>query len=454
MVLKNFDKLNHVGGVVCPSEDEKLKNLFKLLNTEIESRKEKLMSAGVSSFAAYKEAGEKDLPLIVLLIDNLTALKELYFQDDGELLNLCREGLTVGISIVIANSQTAGIGYKYLSNFSARMALYCNDSNEYSSLFDHCSERIDSIPGRSIVEIDKGHYECQSYLAFKGEKEIDRLQDIKKYISETNAANKHMMAKRIPLIPASLTKGFMVEQFSNYMEDKFSIVTGLDYATVTPYVLDFASAGLLAIAGREGAGRHNWLKYSVDMLSTMYPGMSKVYVVDSIGKKLASLKESDNITAYSMIADDAVKYIKEIEMQLKDRYDSLVAGNEDVLNDAELLMLVIDNQDALLAICNNSDALAAYKNIIGRYKNMKVCITVFVENANIPYSAPEIMKNIRDQRNFMYFDDMSNMKIFDVPLAMSRNFKKPIEQGDCYYIRDNECVKLKTPASGKQIAIL
>ncbi len=444
MVLKNFDKLNHVGGVVCPSEDEKLKNLFKLLNTEIESRKEKLMSVGVSSFAAYKEAGKKDLPLIVLLIDNLTALKEIYFQDDDELLNLCREGLTVGISIVIANSQTAGIGYKYLSNFSARMALYCNDSNEYSSLFEHCSERIDSIPGRAIVEIDKGHYECQSYLAFKGGKEIDRVQEIKKYISEINAANKHMTAKRIPLIPVSLTKGFVVEQFSNYMEDKFSIVIGLDYATVTPYVLDFAAAGLLAITGREDAGRHNWLKYSVDMLATMYPSMSKVYVVDSIGKKLASLKESDNITAYSMIAEDAVKYIKEIEMQLKVRYDALVTGDEDVLNDAELLMLVVDNQDALLAICNNSDAFAAYKNIIGRYKNMKVCIAVFVENANIPYNAPEIMKNIREQRNLMYFDDMSNMKIFDVPLAMSRNFKKPIELGDGYYIKDNDCFKLKT----------
>ena len=454
MVLKNFDKLNHVGGVVCPSEDEKLKNLFKLLNTEIESRKEKSMSVGVSSFAAYKEAGEKDLPLIVLMIDNLTALKELYFQDDDELLNLCREGLTVGISIVIANSQTAGIGYKYLSNFSARMSLYCNDSNEYSSLFDHCSERIDSIPGRAIVEIDKKHFECQSYLAFTGEKEIDRVKEIKKYISEANAANKHMMAKRIPLIPASLTKGFMVEQFGNYMEDKFSIVAGLDYATVTPYVLDFAAVGLLAITGREGAGRHNWLKYSVDMLSTMYPGMSKVYAVDSIGKKLASLKESDNIAAYSIIADDAVRYIKEIEGQLKDRYDALIAGNEDVLNDAELLMLVIDNQDALLAICNNSDGLAAYKNIIGRYKNMKVCIIAYVENANIPYSAPEIIKNIRDHRNFMYFDDMNNMKIFDVPLAMSRNFKKPIELGDGYYIRDNDCVKLKTPASGKQIATL
>lgn len=444
MVLKNFDKLSHVGGVVCPSEDEKLKNLFKLLNTEIESRKEKLMSVGVSSFTAYREAGEKDLPLIVLLIDNLTALKELYFQDDDELLNLCREGLTVGISIVIANSQTAGIGYKYLSNFSARMALYCNDLNEYSSLFDHCSERIDSILGRSIVEIDKGHYECQSYLAFKGEKEIDRVQDIKKYISETNAANKHMMAKRIPLIPASLTKGFMVEQFSHYMEDKFSIVAGLDYATVTPFVLDFSSVGLLAVTGREGAGRHNWLKYSVDMLSTMYPSMSKVYVVDSIGKKLAALKKFDNVTAYSLIAEDAIRYIKEIEMQLKDRYDALVAGDEDVLNDAELLMLVIDNQDALHAICNNPEAFAAYRNIIGRYKSMKVCIVAFVENANIPYSAPEILKNIRDQRNFMYFDDMNNMKIFDVPLTAMRNFKKPIEMGDSYCIMDNSYVKVKS----------
>lgn len=56
-----------------------------------------------------------------------------------------------------------------------------------------------------------------------------------------------------------------------------------------------------------------------------------------------------------------------------------------------------------------------------------------------------IMKNIRDQRNFMYFDDMSNMKIFDVPLAMMRNFKKSIELGDGYYIKDNDCVKLKTP---------
>lgn len=57
MVLKNFETLNHVGGVVSSSEDEKLKNLFKMLWEEMETRKEKLLSVGVSSFVAYKEAG-------------------------------------------------------------------------------------------------------------------------------------------------------------------------------------------------------------------------------------------------------------------------------------------------------------------------------------------------------------------------------------------------------------
>lgn len=444
MVLKNFDKLNHVGGVVIPSEDEKLKNLFKLLFSEIESRKEKMIAKGVSSFSAYKEAGFTDIPLIVLVIDNLTALKELYFEDDSDLLSVCREGLAVGINVIVANSQTSGIGYKYLSNFSSRIALFCNDSGEYSALFDHCRERLDSISGRCIVEIEKQHYECQSYLAFKGEKEIDRVEKIRSYISETNKNNTNSVAKSIPLIPSVLTKSFMEEEFSSYMQKKFSVVTGLDYSAVVPHVLDFNNIGVLAVSGREGAGRHNWVKYSVNMLESMYKDKSKVYVVDSINKKLSDLKESKNVMAYSMIAEDAVKNIIEIEEQLKVRYDALVAGNENVLYDSPLLLLVLDSMDAVEAIANNPQANTAYKNIVGRYKNMKVAIIVFIDNANIPYSAPDMIKGIRDNRNIMFFEDMSNMKIFDPPLAVIRNFKKPIELGDGYYIKDNEFVKLKT----------
>lgn len=448
MVLRSFEGLNHVGGVVTSSEDEKLKNLIKLLYTEIEIRKEKLLSVGVSSFSAYKEAGMTDLPQIVLLIDNLTALKELYFQDDDELLNLCREGLSVGISVVIANSQTTGIGYKYLSNFSCRIAMFCNDSGEYATLFDHCSERIDDIHGRSIIDVDKTHLECQIYLAFKGEKEIDRVNAIREYIAQCNEKNAKMNAKIIPVIPEILNSAFVLANYGGYMQENYSIAVGLDYATVSPFILDFSTMGVLAVTGREGAGKHNFIKYTVKMLERVHPSVSEVYIVDGIARKLSSLQNDDNVKAYEIMPEKAVALIAEIEARLKERYDALAKDASLDVTQEKLLYVILNSYDAIEAISNDPVALSAYKNITGKYKNMNVCILLGgIENNNIPYSAPEIVKKVRDTKHFMYFDDMQNMKIVDMPLAVMRNFKKPIDQGDCYYIKDNDCVKMKSALS-------
>lgn len=450
MALKIFDGLHHVGGVVCASEDEKLKNLFKLLQTELETRKEKLVSAGVSSFTAYREAGRKDLPQIVLMIDNLTALKELYAQEEEELLKLCREGLAAGISIVVANTQTAGIGYKYLTNFSIRIASFCNDSGEYSALFEHCGQRLENIPGRCLIELEKRHLECQCYLAFEGEKEFQRAQRIREYIEQINLSSGNMAAVRIPLIPAVLNEQYMTAEFRGLMQQRFSVTVGLDYETVLPQTLDFASLGVLAVAGREGSGRHNWIRYVVHMLDTMYPGQVRIYVADSISRRFGYMKDQANVCGYSILAEDAAGFIREIEEQLKERYDLLAQGKEEILKEVPLLLCIMDSYDAVAAVCSDREAMEAYKNITGRYKNLQACILISaLDNQPIPYSAPEIFRNIRDQHHMMYFDDISNMKIYDLPLTVARKFKKPIETGDGYYIRDNQCKKLKTPLAVK-----
>ena len=446
MVLKNFERLAHVGGVVCPSDDEKLKNLLKFLHAEMEMRKEKILSLGVSSFSAYKEAKMTDLPLIIVVIDNLTTLKEMYFENnDDELIGFCREGLSVGISIVIANPQTAGVGYKYLSNFSSRMTLYCNDSGEYSTLFDHCRERVENIPGRCLVEVDHNILECQTYLAFEGEKEIERVQEIRDYIEGLHERDGGLAARQIPSIPATLTTEAVIRQMREYMSKPFSVVTGMDYETVEPAAIDLASIGLLAVTGRERFGRHNWLRYILDMLERVYPGQSEVYLVDSVEKRLSAMRGMKNIYAYGFLEEDAVTFIKEIEQRLKERYEKLLSGEEDVLTSSKLLLLVIDNVDAIGKICDDPEALAAYESITGRYKNMRAGIFVFTNNMTISYSAPEILKAVRDRRHIMCFDDINNIKVCDIPLAVERKFKKPIELGDGYYIRDNECRKMKTP---------
>ncbi len=332
-----------------------------------------------------------------------------------------------------------------MSSFSNRIALFCNDGNEYSAIFEHCNRRLEHLPGRCFAEVDKQILECQAYLPFAGEKEFERAEAIRGYIEKRNGECTEV-ARKIPLIPPVLSMNYMAQQFGNMMRGHFDLAAGLNYEDVMPYMLRMSSIGVLAVVGREGSGRYNWIKYVADMLELMYPGRSKVYISDGIGKKLASMKEKRNVVRYSMIAEDIVSYLKEIEEELQSRYELLAKGIESDPAEADYMLLIIDNPDAIEQISNSKEALASYKNIIGRYRNMNVGVIISaIENAPIPYSAPEVIKGIRDGRHLMYFGDISELKIYDMPLAVTRKFKKPIETGDGYYIKENECIKLKTP---------
>lgn len=445
MVLKNFEALNHVGGVVTSSEDEKLKNLLKLLFSEIEVRKEKLMSVGVSSYSAYKEAGKTDLPQIVLMIDNLTALKELYFEDDDELLRLCREGLTVGVSIVIANAQTSGIGYRYLSNFSSKIALFCNDSSEYNSLFDYCSCKISNLPGRCIVEIDKYYYECQSYLSFNGEKEFERVENIKTFVNNQNIINS-TYAKMIPLIPAVISRSYVEKSLMKYRQDNNDVIFGIDYSSVSPMVLNFSkNCGPLVVSGRDNSGKSNFIKYIITTLDNMYSKMVEFYIFDNIDKKLSAVNNIENLKKYEILPDGIIDTVLEIENELKARYAELAMGNSDIIKESPLIMLVINNRDALELLGSDKTAYESFKQILKRYKNLNVSVIVGdFENIQISFSSPDIYKYLRDFKNVVFFDDLMNFKIFDLSLSIVKQYKKPIEIGDAYYIKEHSVDKVKT----------
>lgn len=210
-------------------------------------QEKKSFSAGVSNYLSYKEAGNTDIPQIVLMIDNLTALNELYLQDDDTLLTICREGIAVGISVIVANSQTQGIGYRYISNFASKVALFCNDSGEYSSIFDYCRMQIPSVAGRCIIEKDKQHYECQTYLAFEGEKEHERVDEMRKFVKGENEKNNGLKAKRIPQIPNNFDMKYIENMYGNQKNNEF--ICGISYSTILPIKIDILENHLFGICG-------------------------------------------------------------------------------------------------------------------------------------------------------------------------------------------------------------
>lgn len=443
MILRNFSELNHCGGVVCANDDEKLKNLFRLLRTEIAYRKEKLAQMGVSSFIAYKEAGMRDLPQIVVLVDNVTSLRELYFQDEDLMLPLCRDGIAVGISFIVANSQTSGIGYRYLNNFEGRITLFCNESSEYSMMFEGCRQKPSNIPGRCLIQLNKHIYECQSYLSFKGEKEFERVQEIKKFVGEQNEVYFGAKAKIIPEIPKNLNSTYVMNNYPDYLASG-KMILGLDYTNVSPKELDLTAGGMLALAGKRDRGLDDFAKYFVESMMSPVLGSAELYIMDDMFRKWGEYEYHDNVAMYASTVDYVSSMITEIETRLQLRYDTSVL-DPTALADEPWLVLVIESNEAIAGISADKKVVASFKNIVNKYRTMKVLVLFTnIENANIAFNAPEVMKMLKETKRFLVFEDIANIKLTDISVNTVRKYSKALDVNDAFYINDNELFKLKT----------
>lgn len=440
MVLKNFEYLPHVGGVVLPSDDEKLKNLFKLLQEQVAERKELLLKAGVSSFASYKEAGLSDISQIVVLIDNITVLKELYLQDSDILLDLCREGLAVGISFVVTNMQTSGLGYKYMSNFSSRVAFTCNEQSEYATIFGSCRTQPAPVPGRCLIEIEKSIFECQTYMAFKGEREFDRIQEMLQYVEVQKQLYPNEKARLIPEIPTQLSERYMEENYASGNFEKLPI--GLDYSSVEPVFVNLRRPNILALCGPDDSGKSNFIKYFINLIvnSDME---SSIYVFDDYRKKLSDLCRNAEISLYELQSIRHKEFLLSLDTELQAAYQKVITGGEEP---SEMKVIVFNNPDVIADISGDKTMMGIVKDIINKYKMLNVFIILgCVPNSQIVYGAPELYKIAKETRNILFFDNLDMCKLIDVPALVVRNNRKRIERGDAYFIHDLDFYKIKTP---------
>ncbi len=441
MVLKNFESLNHVGGVVVSNEDEKLKNLFKLILEQIATRKEKLLAAGVSNYLSYKEAGNTDLPQIVLMIDNLTALNELYLQDDDTLLTICREGIAVGVSVIVANPQTQGIGYRYMSNFGSKLALFCNDSGEYSSVFDYCRMQIPSTPGRCIIEKDKQHYECQTYLAFEGEKEFERVEEMRQFISVANSKFPTSKANIIPVVPNILNQIYIDYSYGIQKDIYSNLIIGISYLSINKVCFDIAKCNLLGVLDSNGEMGRVFVNYLLNIVSEK--SRKHLVLLDKPNKELFSneiIKKSD---IYISKYDDFESSLDYIYYEIKSIYESF---DDTVIEKSDYYYVFVNDREYIERIYDNPDMKSKFENLVGKYNNCHISFVLnCLINKPLNYNDCEIYKTIRDYSYIVSFDNADKIKFVDLPLTVIKENRKQLRSGEALLIKENEVERIKTP---------
>ena len=209
--LKSFYKAPQIGDVVLSSEEEKVANLFKLLNNSLEERK-KLFVDYNGDYNFYCTHSGKTLPTIITIINNYDSYYELYEQYDEQLSQLTREGSKYGIIFIVTSNNVNSIRYRLKQNFKQNLVLQFNDSGDYSSVLGNIDKKYPSkIYGRGLVSIDNV-YEFQTAYPYNHEKMTEYIRTISKKLSDIYGDNR---AKSIPILPERVTTEFVSSYLGN-----------------------------------------------------------------------------------------------------------------------------------------------------------------------------------------------------------------------------------------------
>lgn len=205
--LRAFSKAPHVGDVILAYEAEKISNLFKMLQEELERRK-KLFADYGGDYASYINASGNKLPNIVVAINNYAAFSETYSEKEDMVLYLSREGTKYGIYFVLTALGTNGIRFRLLQNFKQLFVLQLNDESDYSSVVGKTDGLYPSkFKGRGLIKKEE-IFEFQIASLTKDDMPFRFIQsECRKLADNWTGAT----ARKIPILPERVSVDFLKE---------------------------------------------------------------------------------------------------------------------------------------------------------------------------------------------------------------------------------------------------
>lgn len=450
-VLKIFERAPQVGGVVLQEEEEKLENLLRFIKKEINKRKDVFANLGVGSLKAYKEATGKEMPHIVIMIDNYIALKEIYEKLEEDFIFIAREGSTIGVSLIITASNLGSLRYKLTSNFKNNLVLTCLDKAEYSNLFGSLKVVPSGIKGRIIFK-DERVKEAQIALPVKKQSDLDRVKELTSII-EKLSVKITSRAKAIPYVPEVLYLNDILDYMKKEeLEGSFNIPCGMSEREVEYRFLSLLEHPILTIIGQPKMGKSNFMR-SAALSFINNRENSKIYAMDSKSLGLRQLRGVEGIN-YSIEKEEIQRGIKEIREALIER-DNIIKealldsdntrSEEEILEDHSNIAVLIDDIDSFVASCEKEE-LEFMASIISKYRNLKVSIIVCGAEdkfKNLVYSC-EFAKKLKEEQCGLVFDSLNNQRFFDAQLRYGEK-ERSIEKGDAYLVIKNSFERIKTP---------
>ena len=295
--LTMFKEAPHVGEVILSNDAEKIANLFKYLVTTIEERK-KIFVDYNGSYDFYINHGGKQIPMIVVIINNVEAFIETYADYEDLLGQMTRDCLKYGVVFILSTNGPNTVRYRLRQNFKQNVVLQFNDPMDYSSVLPGVRKKEPSKSfGRGLIALD-AIYEFQTAYSYTEEKMTDYIKVVSNKLNDIC----EYKAMKIPILPETVNKEFV----SQYLGSINTIPVGVEKETLSIANINLRDKYIYNITGDDITAEPQFLNGFVSNLLTIKD--SECIILDANG-------------AVNFNSNEKLKYTSDNYLELIDQFN-------------------------------------------------------------------------------------------------------------------------------------
>lgn len=328
--LRAFAKAPHVGDVILSYEAEKVSNLFKMLQAEVEKRK-KLFADYGGDYASYIKSSGKTLPSIVVAINNFAAFTEAYEEKEEAVSYLSREGTKYGIYFVLTALGTGAVRFRLLQNFKQLLVLQLNDEADYSTVVGKTDGLFPSkFKGRGLIKRDE-LYEFQLASLTDDQVPYAFIQETCKALAEKwNGST----ARKVPILPDKVNVEFLCDYADT--NKKLNIPVGVEKSSLNVHYYPFHSAyiNMVMSAGLE------YQSFVSDLTTLLGMAADVNGIVFDMPKAIGEAPGAMKVYATAKDCEDQINKLFELVLYRNNTYKDAMANGTQAEEFAPLLVVI------------------------------------------------------------------------------------------------------------------
>lgn len=422
--LQPLRDLPHVADIMNTDEEEKIRKFMKRLELEVKRRKNLLSQEGVANLGMYERKLEITIPEWVVVIDSFEGFKDLAYEDAlvKLLASVTRDGLSVGIHIVVSAGSHNAMRAMLSNNFKVKIALKQNQTGDIHEMVGKTTLQIDDLPGRGLIKLEKASL-FQTALPTEGDTDLEVIENLQKEVQYMNQSWTGQRPEPIPMMPEEFTHNFFLSQPSVQKDIKEGYIPiGLDYEKVEAVSIRHSYSEWLPIISDRKQSLTIMIQSLIHHLDH-YPCKTIVLDIENkfndTYKNIRYINNHEEIKQFSTIIDSKIAEIHQT-------------------NGYESYTFVIPNIESLVSLCQID--MKEISRLISEAYQVGI---YFIIGTTYPYltdynSALKELKTTIDQAIFVM--RLSDQNVCNKPLI--RNEAK-LENDEAYYYHDDDYIKFK-----------